>query len=189
MSIPRKRYFIAFCSIFEIILESNLDFRSWNEPKRKNEKTFLKNHSVGVVNNKSENGRFIVVKMDVCRTTKHQTKINRNCSLILDYCLGHIQTSADSTIRVLSLSRFCPDFPENRVRWIFCPAGQGPDRAVRTFGVLVRLVTLPSSHLISKVGRSLRMYRVLEQITSGANKTLHSIIVLSNSQRNSNIPR
>ena len=26
------------------------------------------------------------------------------------------QTSADSTVRVLSLSRFCPDFPENRVR-------------------------------------------------------------------------
>ena len=26
------------------------------------------------------------------------------------------QTPADSTVRVLSLSRFCPDFPENRVR-------------------------------------------------------------------------
>ena len=26
------------------------------------------------------------------------------------------QTSADSTVRVLSLSRYCPDFPENRVR-------------------------------------------------------------------------
>ena len=29
-------------------------------------------------------------------------------------CLS--QTSVDSTVRVLSLSRFCPDFPENRVR-------------------------------------------------------------------------
>ena len=26
------------------------------------------------------------------------------------------QTSADSTVRVLSVSRFCPDFPENPVR-------------------------------------------------------------------------
>ena len=35
------------------------------------------------------------------------------------------QTSADSTVHVLSLSGFCPDFPENRVRclsavWMFC---------------------------------------------------------------------
>ena len=27
-----------------------------------------------------------------------------------------VQTSADSTVHVLSLSRFCPDLPENRVR-------------------------------------------------------------------------
>ena len=46
------------------------------------------------------------------------------------------QTSADNTVRVLFLSvwiflsRFCP--------WSVCPTKQGPDRAVRTFVVLVR---------------------------------------------------
>ena len=30
-----------------------------------------------------------------------------------------MQTSADSTVRVLSVSRFCPDFPKNSVR---CPS-------------------------------------------------------------------
>ena len=34
------------------------------------------------------------------------------------------QTSADSTVRVLSVSRFCPDFPENPVR---CLSGVCPD--------------------------------------------------------------
>ena len=51
------------------------------------------------------------------------------------------QTSADSTVRVLSLSRFCPDFPENRVRCLsdvrILSAGQGRDRAVRTVTVLI----------------------------------------------------
>ena len=42
------------------------------------------------------------------------------------------QTSADSTVRVLPLSRFCPDFPENHVRClsavrIFCPVSVCPD--------------------------------------------------------------
>ena len=59
------------------------------------------------------------------------------------------------TVCVLSLSRFCPNFPENRVRCLSCcldsvrvlvkscpwsarAARQGRDRAVRNFTVLVR---------------------------------------------------
>ena len=52
-------------------------------------------------------------------------------------CVHPRQTSADSTVQVLFvsvwiffLSRFCP--------WSVCPTEQGRDRAVRTFGVLVR---------------------------------------------------
>ncbi len=49
------------------------------------------------------------------------------------YCsYGFGQTSADSTVRVLSVSRFCPDFPENPVRClsavrILCPVSVCPD--------------------------------------------------------------
>ena len=59
------------------------------------------------------------------------------------------QTSADSTVRVLFLSRFCPDFclsdrilseiKKNAIRCLsVCLSSQGRDRAVRIFGVLVR---------------------------------------------------
>ena len=76
------------------------------------------------------------------------------------HLLSSQQTSAESAVRVLSWSRFYPDFPENRVRCLsavrilsgifeksffkkrcplsVCPAGQGQDRAVRTFAVPVR---------------------------------------------------
>ena len=36
------------------------------------------------------------------------------------------QTSADITVSVLSLSRFCPDFPENRVRCLSAVRILGP---------------------------------------------------------------
>ena len=58
-----------------------------------------------------------------------------------------LQTSADSTVRVPSLSRFCPEFrkivsgfcPDYRKKLpVVCPAGQGRDRAVGTLTVLVR---------------------------------------------------
>ena len=91
------------------------------------------------------------------------------------------QTSSDSTVRVLSLSRFCPDVPENRVRCLsavlilpefsvrflsvpvlsavriiekscplsVCPAGQGRDRAVRTFTVRRRL-SVPRTRVMTR---------------------------------------
>ena len=103
----------------------------------------------------------------------------QNQNLPSKFAIGCMnQTSADSTVRVLSLSLFCPDFPENHVRCLsavricekilsdvcmsgfflfdsvhcpdsvriieksyslsVCPTGQGRDRAVRTFTVLVR---------------------------------------------------
>ena len=46
--------------------------------------------------------------------------LHRKYSFLRDLFEGSIsyinQTSADSIVRVLSLYRFCPDFPENRVR-------------------------------------------------------------------------
>ena len=48
------------------------------------------------------------------------------------------QTSADSTVCVLSLSRFLSGISRKSCPVSICRAGQGRDRAVRTFGLLVR---------------------------------------------------
>ena len=56
-----------------------------------------------------------------------------------------IQTSADSTVRVLSLSRFCPDFPENRVR---CPSAI---RVLSGFSVRCLSVRILSVSILSAV--------------------------------------
>ena len=86
---PENVTFIAFYSIF---WNKNLipEFRSWNEPKRKNENNILKKYRVGFVTKIHENGLFVNVEMDLCRTKKHQTKINRKCSLILDRAFATI---------------------------------------------------------------------------------------------------
>ena len=56
---------------------------------------------------------------------------------------GLSQTSADSTVCVLSLSRFCPDFPESPVR-ICCPVSVCPD------SVCLDFVRCPDSVRISR---------------------------------------
>ena len=73
--------------------------------------------------------------------------------------LTFYQTSADSNVYALSLSRFCPYSPENPFRCLFavrifrcsplplCRAGQGRDITARTFGVLFRR-RLPSIRII-----------------------------------------
>ena len=55
--------------------------------------------------------------------------------------------------RFCPLSVFCPEFSKKRCPLSVCPAGQGQDRAVRTFGVLVhrRLVLVTTkSNIIQK---------------------------------------
>ena len=85
--------------------------------------------------------------------SNHDTVVTTGQNSVAKYRYYHM--SADSTVHVLSLSRECPDFPENPVRCLFavpilsgflekrcpfyvCPVRQGRDRDVRTFGVLVR---------------------------------------------------